>query len=357
MARFANLLVVFALIVVMLSEACSTPIEFSQGGMTFVEVGDPGNPSDFAGYGAVDYSFSIGKYEVTINQYCEFLNAVAQSDPYGLYDTRMGTNLNTAGIGRSGTSGAYSYAVMDNAGDSGNRPIAYVGPYSAMRFANWMSNGKGVGSTETGAYTLEGRTGGAVHFSGALPERTANAGFYIPTRDEWWKAAFYNPTNGGANWSHYTNEANILVPVDSSWMNTVTQSASYGPNQNYLTAVGAFGANASYYGTFDQVGNVEEWTFLPNGNGELWGGDWSKNVAMSGLKGLSINFSSAPGFWYGAGVDDSYWGYTNNFVAVEDDFGLRLAYIQPVPEPSSVLLAGAGVCGCIMWHLRRRRVA
>ena len=58
-----------------------------------VPVGNIGNSADTRyetpGYGAVDYEYRIGKYEVTAGQYCEFLNAVAASDTYGLYSSGM----------------------------------------------------------------------------------------------------------------------------------------------------------------------------------------------------------------------------------------------------------------------------
>jgi hypothetical protein len=42
----------------------------------FVPVGNPGNAADtryaMPGYGAVGHAYSIGKYEVTAGQYCEF---------------------------------------------------------------------------------------------------------------------------------------------------------------------------------------------------------------------------------------------------------------------------------------------
>jgi hypothetical protein len=98
----------------------------------WVTVGDPGNANDTINtgtnpnFGAVGYAYRIGRHEVTIQQYTDCLNAAAKSDPYSLYDTRMGTNLNIAGIARAGTSGSYVYTVMSNAGASGDRPIAYV---------------------------------------------------------------------------------------------------------------------------------------------------------------------------------------------------------------------------------------
>ena len=56
-----------------------------------VAVGDPGNTRDANGYGGVPYEYRIGKFEVTIDEYASFLNAVAQADPYGLYSESMTT--------------------------------------------------------------------------------------------------------------------------------------------------------------------------------------------------------------------------------------------------------------------------
>ncbi len=70
-----------------------------QKSLEFVTVGDPGNAADTAvmvgsnttGYGSVDHVYRIGKYDVTVGQYCQFLNAVAKTDPYGLYGDYMAT--------------------------------------------------------------------------------------------------------------------------------------------------------------------------------------------------------------------------------------------------------------------------
>ena len=60
-----------------------------------VHVSNPGNVDDTHGdgYGGVDYDFKIGKYEVTAGQYCEFLDAVAVTDTYELYNTEMDSSL------------------------------------------------------------------------------------------------------------------------------------------------------------------------------------------------------------------------------------------------------------------------
>jgi hypothetical protein len=160
-----------------------------------VPIGDPGNPADPAtGAGAVDYTYQMGTYDVTVSQYTAFLNAVAASDPYTLYINRMGTDTNIAEIARSGTSGNYTYSVV---GSTGNDPIAYVEWPDTLRFANWLSNGQptgpeGPGTTETGSYTLNGATSVFADIT-----RNPDATWVLPTEDEMYKAAYYQPASQG----------------------------------------------------------------------------------------------------------------------------------------------------------------
>ena len=80
-------------------------------------VGNGGNSDDpLTGYGAVADAYQIMKYEVTNSQYVEFLNSVAKTDTYALYNPAMASDVR-GGITRSGSSGAYSYAVRSNMGD------------------------------------------------------------------------------------------------------------------------------------------------------------------------------------------------------------------------------------------------
>lgn len=227
----------------------------------WVDVGDVNNSADPATgslYGSVGYEYKIAKNEVTISQYAEFLNAAAKTDTFGLWNSNMGTNLNVAGITRSGSSGNYSYSVTG----SGLRPITYVSWYDAARFTNWLHNGQGSGSTETGAYTLTGNTG--------IITKNVGATVWIPSENEWYKAAYYDPTKNGtggywlsANQSDTMTTNTVGAPGASNYFDgdfAVTQSGSYSSTQNYLTDVGAYGSNAeSYYGTNDQAGNVYEW--------------------------------------------------------------------------------------------------
>ncbi len=137
------------------------------------------------GYGSVDYSYNIGKYEVTTGQYAEFLNAVARTDTYGLYNELMSLSAYACRIQRTGSPGNYSYFVP--AGWE-NRPVNYVSWGDAARFVNWLHNGQKAGdqdasTTERGVYQLDGAVSQAALT--AASERQPGWTWAIPTEDEW----------------------------------------------------------------------------------------------------------------------------------------------------------------------------
>jgi formylglycine-generating enzyme required for sulfatase activity len=309
----------------------------------WVTVGDPGNAPGWPVFGAVSEEFRIGKYEVTIGQYTEFLNAAAKSDPYSLYAVNMVLD-NIAGISRSGSSGSYSYSVIG----SGNRPITHVSWFDAARFANWMQNGQGSGSTETGAYTLSGAT------TGTAPARNAGAQFYIPTEDQWVKAAYYKGSGTNAGYWNYAtqsdtapgntigsgaNQANYYLGVypDGSYS---TGGSEYSVAQGYLTDVGAFTNSPGSYGTFDMNGNVSEWNDVTGESGlrGIRGGSWSTQNAF--------NMSMQVRIFGGSSEQTS-------------DTGFRLASPVAVPEPSTwaMGLAGLAYGGFSLWRRRKAKAA
>ena len=326
----------------------------------WVTVGDPGNDTDpVTGYGRVDYSYQIGKFDVTIGQYTDFLNAVAKTDTYSLYNGNMATNLNVAGISRTGLDGSYTYSVINNGGNSANRPITFVSWFDSARFANWMANGQPTGAqssttTENGAYNVNGATtwqNGAPTKNATNPNTSAAPTFYIPTENEWYKAAYYDPTLNGGTGGYYAfatqdNSApGITIGSTANLANynrspgnkySVTQSA-YDPNQNYLTDVGAFTGSGSVYGTVDQSGNVYPWNDKDGSPGPargIRGGGWNSQEGE-----LERRFPS-----------------TINVVAELDNVGFRLASPVAVPEPSTYAMALAGLaCGGYTMFRRRKR--
>ena len=196
------------------------------------------------------YNYNIDKYDVTVGQYTDFLNSVAATDTYGLYNTSMATDLNIAGISRSGSSGSYTYSVI---GSSANLPITYVSWGDAARFANWLQNGQpsgaeGPGTTETGAYTL----------NGAITERSAQCRHAQRRRDDL-HSQRKRMVQGGLLQSRYQ----FVLPISVFQQHgadfgdagqhaqhrkllrrttglAVTGSTSYSSSQNYLTDVGAY---------------------------------------------------------------------------------------------------------------------
>ena len=215
----------------------------------YVTVGNIGNAADTTGYGAVGYEYQIGKYEVTNAQYAEFLNAKAATDSYSLYNTSMASY----GITRNGSNGSYTYAVSSG---MRNRPVVYVSWFDAARFSNWLANGQGSGDTETGSYNLNGASSGLI-----LP--IADAKIRLPSEDEWYKAAYYNGAT--STYSLYPNGQNSITTAD----------ANYNLSVGATTNVGSYSFDLSYYGTFDQAGNVYEWTdgliaFKRVGRGGSW---------------------------------------------------------------------------------------
>jgi len=221
---------------------------------------DPVNPS--VPFGAVSFDFHMGKTEITNTQYAAFLNAKAASDPLDLYNPNMGFSADpfNGGIGRSGSDGSYSYFTHSGRDDW---PVILVTWYDALRFTNWMHNGQGDGNTETGAYTLLGGT--PTPSNGLTVTRNPGARWWLPSDDEWYKAAYHK--NDGVTGNYYR------YPASSDTVPFAMEPPGVGNTANFLgvvgertfgepTDVGSYTTSPSPYGTFDQGGNVWEWTEL-----------------------------------------------------------------------------------------------
>jgi formylglycine-generating enzyme required for sulfatase activity len=330
-----------------------------------VVVGFAGNAADArTGRGAVPYEFSVGKYEVTNTQYAAFLNAVAANDPFGLWRTGMSTNAR-GGILRSGDGGTYTYSVKPG---YELMPVTWVGFWDAARFANWLATGTTEGRTAPGTPLLPGAAYDT-NFIAAPALTTATrlpgATIFLPTRDEWYKAAFFQPASAGGPagdyWYYSTrsdtrpdsalpavagsraNQANFFFDAGAdgdtsrNGGHAVTQSTAFVNATNYLTNVGIYALSGTFFGTLDQGGNVTEWSETAGSGTELF--------SLGGTFGGSEGFLDVYGNW-------SLFTPTTE----TSQFGFRVAF-GPVPEPGTyALLLGALAIG-LAGYLRRRRTA
>ncbi|HDZ20327.1 hypothetical protein LCGC14_0295590 [marine sediment metagenome] len=307
--------------------------------MPFMNVGNPGNAADTevmddgtTGYGGVDYAYNIGKFEVTAGQYTEFLNAVAATDTYGLYNPTMWSSEYGCKILRSGSSGSYAYAV---AADWEDRPVNYVSWGDSARFSNWLTNGMPTGAqnlttTEDGSYFLNGAT--SVDALQAVT-READARYVIPSEDEWYKAAYHKNDGVTGNYFDYSTgsdavPSNDLIEPDpgnnaSFWdwgANDYTIGSPY-----WQTEVGEFENSESPYDTFDMGGNVWEWNeAIPY---------WSYRGLRGGAFGDDVVYY----------LHASSRGYLDLWLE-RYDFGFR---VSEIPEPATMGLLALGGMGLL----------
>jgi len=308
-------------------------------------VGNPNNANDIHGadYGGVVNTYRISKTEVTNAQYTEFLNAVdpTAANSLGLFNSNMAGNF--GGIENTGAPDGSRYIAQTGREQN---PVTYVSWYDSVRFINWLDNGQptGGGGTESGAYTLYGNS--PTPTNGLSVTRDTSATYWLPSEDEWYKAAYYDPSgtyfdyaNGSDTVSvsdqpgddlsaaNYFNNDGIANGFNDGY--AVSGSNSIGTNP--FTDVGAYTAATSPYGTFDQNGSVWEWNeaLVSSSARGLRGGSWSINSV--GLA-ASFRFSDNPTFEF-------------------FNIGFRVASI---PEPSTMLLGAIASLGLLM---RRRRLS
>jgi formylglycine-generating enzyme len=302
--------------------------------IAWTPVGNPGNAPDTvvmndgtSGYGSVGYAYRIGTKDVTNSQYAEFLNTKDPSgtNTLGLWNSNM-ADATFGGISFNGGNGAGNKYVL-TAGRQ-NHPVNFVSWYDTIRFANWLNNGQGNGSTETGAYTLLGGT--PTPSNGNSITRNAGATVFLPSENEWYKAAYYNPAT--SLYFQYPTSSNTAPTAEAppGGSNSANYNFAVG-NPGDLTDVGAYTGTTSPVGAFDMGGNVFQW------NEALISG------SFRGLRGSSFSSNSM-------GLLSSR--RNSGDLADEDDIVALGFRVASVPEPSTGVLVVAA-CG-LMWVLRKR---
>jgi formylglycine-generating enzyme required for sulfatase activity len=274
--------------------------------MEFVKIENARNTADTTGSpnpaGRVDYVYNIGKYEVSRDMITK-ANAAAS----------LGITL----------------ADMTGYGGNGaNRPATGISWNEAARFVNWLNTSQGYQAAYN--FTTSGVNDnitlwGPEQYSGINKFRHKDAYYFLPSMDEWYKAAYGSPSG---TWYNYANGSDSAPSAVASGTSGAVYNGQSGPAD--ITNAGGL----SKYGTMAQNGNVWEWmessydgsNNSPSENRELRGGSWGDD---SGTLDASNRDSFDPPY--------------------EDDVnGFRVA---SVPEPSSGLLVLLGLSAV----LRRRR--
>ena len=201
----------------------------------FVSVPNPGNSADTTGYGAVIYDYRIGTFEISQDQ-------IEKANANGLNNV---------------TAGAWT----------GHQPAANISWYETAAFVNWLNTSIGKQAPYdlkwTGSvWTMSlWSSADAWQFGGENLYRHKDAYYFLPSEDEWYKAAHYDPSkNGGSGgyWLYPTGSDTAPTPATSG---TDAGTAVYNqsiPYQGPSIVAGAGGA--SPYGTIGQGGNVAERT-------------------------------------------------------------------------------------------------
>jgi formylglycine-generating enzyme required for sulfatase activity len=122
------------------------------------------------------------------------------------------------------------------------------------------------------------------------------AKYFLPTEDQWYKAAYYKRNGKAEYWDYptcsdippdntkglYSNTANYFIASKPDDSNKFPYYRNYqysnGGKTPFLTEVGTFIESPSPYGTYDMGGNLFQWVSNPGyaGTRVIRGGSWKK---------------------------------------------------------------------------------
>jgi hypothetical protein len=274
----------------------------------FVDIGNTDNAADTTGYGAVPYEYRASIYEIS---------------KYDIVDATASGMANVS-------SGPWG----------GNQPAATIQWYEAAAFVNFLNTSTG----NTAAYDLtfidsvqrwsmnlwsseQAWTAGGTNLY-----RNKNAFYFLPSENEWYKAAYYNAA--GTNYFLYPTGSDAPPAAVASGTNA--GSAVFLGDASVPAIVDSAGG-LSPYGTMGQGGNVYEWTESAF--------DGSNSAAFEARAFRGGSWGGVASVLRSSSRDGS--GPTGEY----DYVGFRVA---SVPEPSTyaLLLLGAGAVYC-----RKRRKA
>ena len=277
----------------------------------FVNISGDTNPA--SGYGIVNNDYRMGTYEITNDQWNKFKTSVGGTvtgSPSNAYD-------------------ASAYFTGTNV------PTNALSWYEGAQFVNWLNTSMGqqpaykfTGTQGTGDYTLGVWESGDTGYDADNPYRNSNAYYFMPSEDEWVKAAYWN----GTNLQTYASVGDV-TPTQSGW-NFYAIGNGYATDPYGPWDVGS--GSEELNGTFDMMGNVWEWMESPYYSGDYLSGS-SRGIRGGSYYKDVTNLRSSYRLSYGGPYDEFF------------SLGFRVA---SVPEPCSLVLLSLG--GLTL--MRRRRV-
>ena len=309
-------------------------------GHEFVRIGRPGNraalPEEryynqrFENLGRVNYRYRISKTEVTATHWLDFVNGYwptweamgGHPEDSGFVSTYIRSTTNQPGVDPG-------YYIVQGA----ERLAVRVEWRVAAAFTNWMHNGRvnEPWAFESGAYDVSTFGGNSQDGYTDQAERSPGARFWIPSVDEWTKAAHYDPDRYGEGmegyWLRMGGQNEPLTPgLPENGGETSGGDFLPGFEEQFLD-VGLYTDVGGPWGVLDTSGGVQEWTETVRSFRDDGVHHSGRRYALGSQAGDS-------------GYDDKDlidWYLTAGGPSLER-FGIRLASMIPSPGSVSVVL-------------------
>ena len=240
-------------------------------GYTWATITHPGNPAYpgnqhgiHAGRGSVDYVYRISKLEVSTGDWLEFANAFSmQSDELDdllfrrvIWQVRPDFDYHGPG-----TRYVYGPTGLDEPWLS---PIGVTWRQAAM-YCNWLHNGKSTdpNALMDGAYDVS--TFGIIGASYTDQDtRHPDAKYWIPSLDEWLKAAHYDPDKSGQGpgwWTYgHASDEPPIQGLPGEGHTVIGMPWDDVPGSPIGFPLGAYADVASPWGLHDIIGGHSEYT-------------------------------------------------------------------------------------------------